>query len=149
MKTLILGMGNDLLSDDAVGLKVARRLRQTIQDPDVQVRETSLASLELLDLLVGFDQAIIVDAIKTRTGKVGDVHVLSLSELTNGSAPTSLHHVDLPTVLALGRLLGVKMPEHVRIIAVEVKDVSTFGEGCCPEVEAAIPRIISLLRFVE
>ena len=146
MKTLVLGMGNELLSDDAVGLKVARKLRQGTQDPNVEVRETCLASLELLDLLAGFDRAILIDAIQTRGGKAGDVYILSPDDLGNGSTPTSLHHVDLPTVLALGRSFGAKMPDQVRIFAVEARDVSTFGGGCCAEVEAAISKVVALVQ---
>jgi len=146
VKTLVLGMGNDLMSDDAVGLKVAERLKQSIDDPDVEARETCLAGLQLLDLFVGFDRVIIVDAIKTGTAKAGDVRVLSLHDLDSGSPPISLHHVELPTVLTLGRALGAKMPDRVRIVGVEAKDVNTFGGGCCPEVEAAIPKVVGLIE---
>ena len=146
MNTLVLGIGNELLADDAVGPMVARALAQTDLPPGVDVKETHLASLEILDLLVGYDRAILVDAIQTGTRKAGDVHVLSPSDLSSSSPPTSLHHVDLATVLAVGRRLGVKMPESVRVIAVEAGDVSTFGHGCSPEVEAAIPGIVELVR---
>ena len=146
MKTLILGMGNDLLADDAVGLKVVRKLRETVRSPDVEVKETCLASLELLDLLAGFDRAILVDAIQTGTGEVGDVYLLSPSDLGDGSTPVSLHHVDLPTVLAIGDSLGIQMPKDVRVIAVEARDVSTFGGECCAEVMAAIPKILDLVH---
>lgn len=146
MKTLVLGMGNELLSDDAVGLKVVRELGQAISHPDLEVRETCLASVELLDLLAGFDRAIIVDAIKTGAGKPGDIYILSPDDFGDGSAPASLHHVDLPTVLAAGRSLGAKMPDDVRIFAVEAKDTSTFGGECCPAVQAAVPRVIRLIR---
>lgn len=142
MKTLILGMGNDLLADDAVGLRVARRLSQADLDPSVEVKETSLASLELLDLLAGYDRAILVDAVRTKAGKAGDVYVLSPDDLGGGETPASLHHVDLAMVLALGKQLGVKMPDDVCVLAVEAGDVSTFGGQCSPEVEAAIPKVI-------
>jgi len=146
VKTLVLGMGNDLLSDDAVGLRVARSLRESTRDPSVEVKETLLASLELLDILAGFDRAILVDAVQTRDGKPGDVYILSPEDLGSSSTPTSLHHVDLPTVLALGRSLGAKMPERVRIFAVEAGDVSTFGGECCADVEAAVPKVVALIQ---
>lgn len=146
MKTLVLGLGNDLLSDDAVGLKVVRELGQITGRPDVEVQETCLASLELLDLLVGFDRAILVDAVLTETGSVGDIYELSPESLDIGLTPTSLHHVDLPNVLAMGKGLGLKMPEEVHILAVKAKDITTFGGPCCAEVEAAVPRILDLIE---
>ncbi|HET6457058.1 MAG TPA: hydrogenase maturation protease [Armatimonadota bacterium] len=146
MKTLVLGLGNDMLSDDAIGLKVVRELARVNSRPDVEVQETCLASLELLDLLVGFDRAILVDAVLTETGSVGDIYDLSPESLDIGSTPTSLHHVDLPNVLAMGTGLGLKMPEDVRILAVKADDITTFGGPCCAEVEAAVPRILDLIE---
>ena len=144
MKTLVLGMGNELLSDDGVGIQVARRLRQVVLDPEVEVRETGLAGLELIDILAGFDRAIIVDSIATGA-QPGTVHVLSLADLDTGVPPSTLHHVDLPTVLELARRLGIRMPDDVRVLAVEAKDVSTFGGGCCAEVEAAATRVVDTI----
>lgn len=146
MKTLILGLGNDLLSDDAVGLEVVRRLRPQIEAPEIEIRETCAASLELLDFLVGFERVIIVDAIRTGTAKVGDVHVLELTAMDRGTPPTSLHHLGLPTVLAVASALGVKTPARVRVFGIEAKEVSVFGGPCCPEVEAAVPKVIDLIR---
>lgn len=144
MKTLILGMGNDLLADDGVGPKVAEELKKRNKDPNVEVMETALAGLQLLDIFIGFDRAIIVDAIQTKGGKPGDAHLLTLDDL-GGGVPTSLHHFDLPTILAAGKALGAAMPQDVRIFAVEATDVTTFGGACCPEVEAAIPRVVDLI----
>ena len=139
-------MGNELLADDAVGLKVIRRLRPEVKAPGIELKETAVTSLELLDLLVGFDRVIIVDAIKTGDGKAGDVRVLDLADLGRKmTTPTSLHHVGLPNVLAIGKTLGLKMPDQVRAFAIEAKDIGTFGGPCCPEVEAAIPKVIDLI----
>lgn len=146
MKTLVLGIGNEILSDDAVGLKVVERLERELKAPDVELKQTGVTSVELLDLLVGFDRVIIVDAIKTATGRPGHVRVMDQADLGPQTTPTSLHHVGLPNVLAIGKTLGLKMPEHVRIFAIEAKDVSAFGGPCCPEVEAAIPKVIDLIR---
>lgn len=146
MKTLILGLGNDLLSDDAVGLEVVRRLNREAKTPEIEIRETCAASLELVDFLVGFDRVIIVDAIKTGTGKVGDVRVLDPKDMESGRTPTSLHHVGLATVLAAGKALGVNMPTRVRVFGIETNEVSVFGGPCSPEVEAAVPKVIHLIR---
>jgi hydrogenase maturation protease len=146
VKTLILGLGNDLLADDAVGLEVVRRLSRETKAPEIEIRETCAANLELLDFLVGFDRVIIVDAIRTGTGKAGDVRVLDLTDMEKATTPTSLHHVGLPTVLAAGKVLGAKMPARVRVFGIEATDVSVFGGPCSPEVEAAIPKVVDMIR---
>ncbi|GAH17016.1 unnamed protein product [marine sediment metagenome] len=71
MKTLILGLGNPILSDDGVGFCVAGELRGRLSQQEVTVMETSMTGLSLLDLLAGYDRAIIIDAIQAVGGKAG------------------------------------------------------------------------------
>jgi hydrogenase maturation protease len=54
MKTLVLGLGNDILSDDGVGIYVARELKKIIHSQDITVAEASLAGIGLLDMLAGW-----------------------------------------------------------------------------------------------
>ena len=55
MRTLILGLGNPILSDEGVGLRVARALEGRLRQPEIIVLETSMASLDFLNLLAGYD----------------------------------------------------------------------------------------------
>lgn len=59
----------------------------------------------------------------------------------------SSHDLSLVGALALGRSLGLTLPddEAITIVAVEVEDVLTFGERCTPAVQAAIPRIVQMI----
>ena len=76
MRTLVLGLGNPILSDDSVGFRVAQLLRSQLDQREVTVLETGVAGLNLLDLLVGYDKAVIIDAIQTVEGKAADVYHL-------------------------------------------------------------------------
>jgi hydrogenase maturation protease len=62
MKTVILGLGNPILTDDAVGIKIAQKLQE--ENPKLEVIETSEAGIALLDLITGYDKLIIIDSIK-------------------------------------------------------------------------------------
>ena len=140
-RTLIIGLGNPLLRDDAVGLHVARRVRAALAGrDDAEVVEESCGGLRLMERMVGYDRAILIDAIRgDRTP--GTVLTLDPREVhTQHSA--SAHDVNLPTALALGRRTGARLPsdDQLRIIAIEVEDVETFGEEMTPAVEAAVPR---------
>lgn len=140
-RTLIIGLGNPLLRDDAVGLQVARRVRAALAGrDDAEVVEESCGGLRLMERMVGYDRAILIDAIRgDRTP--GTVLTLDPREVhTQHSA--SAHDVNLPTALALGRRTGARLPsdDQLRIIAIEVEDVETFGEEMTPAVEAAVPR---------
>ncbi|MFC1927886.1 hydrogenase maturation protease, partial [Chloroflexota bacterium] len=66
MKALVLGIGNPILSDDGVGIKVAREVEKNLNDPQITVSEASAAGLSLLDSILGYDRVIIVDAIQTK-----------------------------------------------------------------------------------
>jgi hydrogenase maturation protease len=77
MKTLVLGLGNPVLSDDGVGIRIARRLEDRVDQREVTVMEASQAGLSILDLLAGYDRAIIVDAVQTVGGEAGQVHHFS------------------------------------------------------------------------
>ncbi len=139
MKTLILGLGNPILSDDGVGLRVAGILENMVNQPEITVAEASAGGLNLLDLIAGFDRVIIIDAIQTRSGQAGQIYRFGPEALEATYNTGSVHDVDFPTALELGRRLGMALPQQITIFAIEVKDVTNFSEKCTPEVEIAVP----------
>ena len=145
MKTLVLGLGNPILTDDGVGVRVAERVEDAVGQRDVTVMEASLAGLSILDQLAGYDRAIIVDAVRTVGGKAGQVYRLSTDMLDTTQHPASLHDFDVGTALELGGRLGLALPKEMVIFGVEVADVETFGEECTPEVREAIPICVDMI----
>jgi hydrogenase maturation protease len=144
-KTLILGMGNSLLCDDGVGLCVAAELRSKTNQPGVTVMETGVAGLSLLDLLVGYDKAIIIDAIKTAGGKAGQIYRLDPKAFNTALHTASAHGIDFTTALEFGKELDLPLPREIVIFAIEALDVSTFSEACTPEVQKAIPICVEMI----
>lgn len=141
MKTVVLGLGNPIVTDDGVGIEVARRIGE--QKPHVEVVETSEAGLALLDYVAECDRLVIIDSIKTGKGRPGEVYKLEMDDLRATMDQCCSHGVDLASALEVGRGLGYRMPGSVAIYAVEVKDNSTFGEGCTDEVRERVPFIAS------
>jgi len=139
MNTLVLGVGNPILTDDGVGIRIARKLKE--EAPELEVTETSEVGITLLDLVVGYDRLIIIDSIKTKKGKPGELYALTLEHLKPSIEFSSSHGIGIATVLELGQRLGYRMPRCVSIYAVEIKDNTTFGEECTEEVEERIPFI--------
>lgn len=140
MRTLVLGLGNPLLRDDSVGLRVARALKPALQgSPDIDLDEEYRGGLRLMERMIGYERVIIIDAMRS------GIAPGSLRRLAPGDMPTqhtaSSHDVTLSTALEVGRQAGahVPRPEDITVIAIEVADVDTFGETLSPEVEAAIP----------
>lgn len=148
-KTLVLGLGNPILCDDGVGFRVIAELKGRLDQQEVTVIETSAAGLSLLDLLAGYDRAIIIDAIQTVGGKAGQIYQLDPEAFNATRHAASPHDVNFATALELGNRLGLALPQQIVIFAIEVADTSTFSEECTPEVSRAIPvcveKIIQLL----
>ena len=150
-KILVIGLGNPLVSDDSVGLRVADRLRTALAGCDnVDVAEDYWGGLRLMERMIGYDAAIVVDAICT--GAVpGTIHSLGVNVMpTQKSA--SAHDVNLPTALEFGRRAGAHLPpdEDIRLVGVEAEDVINFSDHCTPAVAAAIePARAEVVRLLE
>jgi len=144
LKTLVVGLGNPILTDDGVGIYVVREMATHCQWDDVTFAEASVGGLRLLDVISGYERVIMVDAIQTRDGQPGDIHRLHPNDLRASLHSGSTHDLSLPGALALGRGMGLVLPddESLVIIAIEVEDVLTFGESCTSVVTAAIPRAV-------
>jgi hydrogenase maturation protease len=150
LKTLILGLGNPLHCDDGVGNKIAQVLEKEIHNSKVTVVETNAIGIGLLDFLPGYDRAIIIDAIQTPKGKVGQIHRLGLQDLATYDCSTTTHNLGLGTVVELGTKLGLALPKEIVILAIEVADVTTFRQDLTPKVKQAIPKLVKLvLREIE
>ena len=145
MKTIILGLGNPILSDDGVGNRITQELESRLSKQDVSVMETSMSGLSLLDLLVGYDRAIIIDAIQTVEGKTGQIYRLTPDVFNSTRHASSPHDVNFATALELGNRLGMAMPKQIVIFAIQVADTSTFSEECTPEVKQAVPTCIEMI----
>jgi len=126
-----------------VGLQVAREARRQLgAQEDIEVAESSEMGLALLDHIIGFRAVVLVDAVKTGRARPGCVHELGGEDLQ--SLPSvSPHFLGVGETLALGRLLGLAMPQRVHILAVEVEDPFTMGTELTPALQAALPGIVT------
>jgi hydrogenase maturation protease len=149
MKTLLLGLGNSILKDDSVGLKVVRELGERMTEEDVHVEEASFANIDILEAIGSYDRLIIVDSIKTGRGRPGELYPLSLEDLQPTLHLSCPHDINLATALELGKRLGMHVPREIRIYAIEVEDNQTFSGTCTPFVERAIPRIVKEIAEAE
>jgi hydrogenase maturation protease len=142
VRTLVLGVGNPILSDDGVGIHVARALKEKSL-AGVTVEELAASGLELLDVVVGYDEVIIIDAIQTKGGKPGDFYELEEKDFEKSIHGSSPHGINIATALALGRkIVPMKMPKRVLFIAVEAEDIVNVSEKLTEKVQAAVPKIL-------
>jgi hydrogenase maturation protease len=145
MKTLVLGLGNSILSDDGVGIRVTHEVANQLNSPQVTVAETSGAGLSLLDSIVGYDKVIIIDAVQTEKGQAGQIYRMGPEDFSLTKHFSSPHQINLVTALELGKMLDLAMPQKITVFAVEAKDITSFSEKCTPEVEQAIPEVVKMV----
>ena len=119
MKTLVLGLGNHILTDDGVGIYVAREVAARWMDVGVDFREASVGGLRLLETIAGYDRVILADAIQTRDGQPGDIHRLTAAGLWSSRHAGSTHDLSFGGALILGRSICMSLPadESITIVA--------------------------------
>jgi len=170
----VLALGNELISDDAVGIAAARALCRRLADagtalppgpsPDsamtvtafrhprvgtVEVVETALTGMYLLEAVLGASRLIVVDTLVTGAFAPGTVLALQEGDLV--AAPGgSPHYIGLFETLELARALGLEVPAEVVIVAVEAGDYTTVGGAMTAPVQAAVPvavaRVMDLIE---
>jgi hydrogenase maturation protease len=147
MRTLVIGMGNPILCDDAVGIRLARDLRALFEQTSSPatgstvnfIEDCSVGGLNLLDLVIGYDRLVVFDSIRTPGETPGDWHVMTGATFRETMNLGCVHDANFTTALELGRQMSAHLPrpEDVHIFAVEIVDNTTFSESMTPELESA------------
>ena len=153
---MVLGLGNPVLSDDAVGLKVVERFRELLAERPLQEVDVSCSmrgGLDLLDLLGGYARAVIVDALTLPEPSPGRVHELDLSSVAGMVRLVGSHEISVSQAFQLAARFDIPMPGEVVIFGIEAGEVLEFSEELTPPVARAVEplarRIHSLLSGLQ
>ncbi len=141
-KTLILGLGNPILSDDRIGLDVSHLVHKGLNNSDCDLVESQLVGTNILDFINGYKSLIVIDSIKTENGEDGDIYQLSLDDLPKQQRMNSPHNVGIYWNIKMGRRVGLEVPERIRIYAIEVNDPFNFGEELTDTMKKLMPGIV-------
>src|SRR5512136_2972016 len=157
MKTLIVGLGNPILGDDGVGWKVAEEVEERLAQSanlhakrptsNIHVDHVSLGGLSLMERLIGYQHAIVIDSIGTGQHPIGTAYHFRLDDLydpTSGHT-TAAHDVSLMTAMQIGRSLGATLPDRIDVVAIESPYVYDFSEELTPPVATAVPRAVEMV----
>lgn len=137
---LIIGIGNEYRSDDAIGLLVARAL-QTRKLPHASVIEATGEGTALLEAWKGAENVILVDAVTSQV-PVGTIYQLDAQSgpLSPGLFALSTHAFSVAQAIELARALG-NLPQRLVVYGIEGKQF-VAGIGLSPEVERAAHEVI-------
>ena len=164
MKTIVIGLGNPILGDDGVGWKVAEEVKKQLDSPsprlrhpspsgrgaegerEVDIEFLSLGGISLMEHLIGYERAIIIDAL-TSQQPGGSVIVSKLSELPDYSAlhTTSAHDTSLQNALKLGKAMGANLPDNITIVGIVTDHTYDFGEDLSLPIANAVPQATKIV----
>jgi hydrogenase maturation protease len=146
----IIGLGNELLSDDGAGIRVLRALKDRLPANDITFEELSVGGLQLLDYVTGCERCIIIDAVATAKHPAGTTYRFVQTADSTPVTLTSSHQIDLAQVLTLATVMGAEVPRTLIVYGIEAADLTTFHEGCTSEVSRALPHLVeAICRDVE
>ena len=145
---LVLGLGNDVLSDDGVGLRAARRVAE-IAAGRADHAEACVATIDLLSVLSGYERVIVVDAYVDAAVPPGTPVRTTLEDLPRSFGYRSPHTMSFHEMMDVGTRLGLPMPREIVIHGLSVEDPWTVGERFTPAVEKAWPAWASAIARQE
>jgi hydrogenase maturation protease len=147
MNTRLIGLGNSILTDDGVGIyavrEVGRRLEKAGSGAHVDIVETEVGGFALMELMAGWKRVILVDSIQFDGLPPGTVVRIKPEDLHTSLRLRSVHDINLPTALELGRRLGLEMPAELTIFGIQVEDPFTLGETLTPAADRGLREAVS------
>jgi hydrogenase maturation protease len=140
----ILGVGNILLSDEGVGVRVAEHLDQKYEfGENVQVVDGGVLGVRLMGVIGNTDFLIIVDAV-SNGGAPGTLYRLADDQVPRRVlAKQSMHQMDLPEVLAL--CAAIDKNPRVVVVGVEPQDITTMEVELTPAIAARVPELAAMV----
>ncbi len=145
-KTIVIGVGNLLLTDEGVGVHAIRELQKEKIPPGVELIDGGVAGIGLIDLFQGAEKLILIDAAEMALPPGTAVRFTpeEIRSRADAEPPRfSSHEVGLLEVLELVGALG-QCPPEVVIIGIQPKEIA-WGTDLTPDVNASLPRVVSLV----
>ncbi len=139
---LVIGLGSPIMSDDAIGLEVVDAI-ENMHLEGVETRQEPVGGLDIIPLLWGYKNVIIVDAIQTGQYGPGTIMFYNPEDFDETIGDASAHDINLATGMKIGRQVEPEMmPDTVKFVAIEAKDIQTVHEGMTPELVEAKPKAV-------
>jgi len=146
-KILVLGIGNPLLSDDGVGLRLLEETQNSLShlNNKIDFVDGGTQGMMLMGFLDNRPAAVLLDAIQLGASP-GTVHILDADDLLNykGSNQISPHEGGAPELIKLSHTLG-ELPQKVVVIGVE-PDILTTNIGLSETIEKSIPKTLAIIK---
>jgi len=119
-KVVVLGLGNTILGDDAIGIRVVQAI-----SPEFELRADLRFAEEmgfgLLDIISGYEVLVIVDSIQSGYKDPGEIHLIPVEDFPVQPVRSN-HFVGIPELAGMADKLHIPFPHKTWVIGIEVKD---------------------------
>lgn len=148
-RIIIIGLGNELLSDDGAGLELAKHLFKLLPTETADLELTDMESMSLMHALEGYSRAIIIDSIENKDYRPGECLRTKPGMRLTSIRLSGKHSAPFAEALRIGESLNLPIPKSVSVYLINVQDRHTFHEGLSKTVEDAIPAAARRIAFDE
>lgn len=139
---LILGLGNEILSDDGIGPRLVKDMAKKNLKGNIEFTTSCSGGLEIMEYIHGYKKVIFIDAMRILNGNPGNILHFKPEDFRETSNLSNLHDIDFITALHLGEILELDLPSDLHIIAVEIAEDREFNEKLTPDLERMYPEIL-------
>ena len=153
MRILIVGVGNPILGDDAVGIIVAKKLREKLTNinDEIDIIEFSGSPIKLAEMMLNYDRVIIIDCVKVENRKPGDIIIYDYNNediLNFDYHAPSPHDIDFFSILKYFKeSVPDMLPKEIRIIGINCPSNITFSEKLSEPIRNTINNIVDTILY--
>jgi hydrogenase maturation protease len=143
---LLVGLGNPIMGDDAIGIQVVKMLQEKAHGrSDLEFKQLSIGGIGLIEEIMGYEQVFIIDSVAS-TDAPGRIRELSPEDFKGTEYASSPHSTNFATALELYRKFDPsRIPGTIRIFTVNINPEFTFREALSPPVQRAAVELADLV----
>ncbi len=147
MKVALIGLGNPIVGDDSVGIKIVDTIKNSypLSDAITIIEDVSVGGIGLVELFRGYDKIIIVDSIQTGSYSEGSVVKLKPEDFASALHVSDYHNMDFFTALTFCKKVYSDIPEDIIILGIEITSVMEFSEELSPVLQKKFVEIVTLV----
>jgi hydrogenase maturation protease len=142
-KCLILGFGSDALSDDGLPVVLVHDLKSRLDPLKFNFNTSPLGGLELLELLKGYNRAILIDTQLTGRRKPGQISIFTPQNFEETFHLSSQHDLSFQDALRLAKEMEIPLPADIQIIAIEIVEKKRLSFELSGKIRETYPSILS------
>jgi len=133
MSIIIIGVGNPIMGDDAIGILTVEELRRVSNRTDVTFATAQFSGIPLAEMLIGHERAVIIDSIIRADASYGELYRIKCTKGSNHH-PESMHTIGIVDAMGVLERHGAKMPDAISIYAINIGHEQVVSDKISDEI---------------